>query len=60
MTFSNRSNRKYNLTQKPKPLSENKPAEVKELQTLTMAELNAIAGAGLELSNHNETMVSLI
>ncbi len=59
MTFSNRSNRKYNLTQKPKPLSENKPTEVKELQTLTIDELKAIAGGALG-SNHNETMVSLI
>ena len=48
------SNRKCNLTQKPTPFSENKPA-VKALQTLTMAELDAIAGARLSY-NHNETI----
>ncbi|MDJ0903748.1 MAG: hypothetical protein QNJ55_33660 [Xenococcus sp. MO_188.B8] len=46
------SNRKYNLTRKQTLFSANKP---KELQTLTIAELNAISGGRLA-NNHNETI----
>lgn len=46
------SNRKFNLTQKPTLFSENKP---QQLQTLTIDELDVIAGAGLRV-NHNETI----
>ena len=44
------------LSRKPKASSEDKPAKVRELQTLTLAELAVIAGAGLP-NNHNETVV---
>ena len=43
-----------------KPSSKGKSTEAKELQTLTIAELDAIAGSGLEIGglslNHNETI----
>ena len=48
------------LSQKLKPSSEDKPAKVRELQTLTITELDAISGSGLEVGglslNHNETI----
>ncbi len=34
-----------NLPQKQKPSTDNKPAKVTQLQTLTLAELDGIAGA---------------
>ena len=48
------SNQKLNLPKKPKAASKDR-----KLQTLTIAELDAIAGAqdGLALGNHNETMI---
>ena len=47
------SNQKLNLPKKPKAASKDR-----KLQTLTIAELDAIAGAqdGLALGNHNETI----
>ena len=44
-----------NLSRKPKPSSEDKPVKGRELQTLTISELNAIAGGALTV-NHNETI----
>ncbi len=47
---------KRNLSNNQKPSSEDKPAENKELQTLTISALDSISGSGLGL-NHNETVV---
>ena len=47
---------KNNLSHKPKPSSPARPTEIKQLQTLALSELDAIAGGALG-SNHNETMV---
>ena len=44
------------LAQKQKSFSEGQPAKVKEMQALTLAELEAIAGGGIRI-NHNETVV---
>ncbi len=65
-------NKNCNHSAKQQPSLENKPAKVKELQALTISELDAIAGAGIGTSpifrfifpgqvptNHNETIVSL-
>ena len=41
---------------KPKKSSQDRLAEVMELQILTIKELDAIAGAGIQI-NHNETLV---
>ena len=41
-----------------KPSSKAQSTEIRKLQTLTIAELNAIAGGRISL-NHNQTMVSL-
>ncbi len=48
--------KKRNLSPKQKPVPEPQPTEARGLQTLTIAELDAIAGAALS-ANHNETMV---
>ena len=49
---------KDNLSKKKRPSSQEKPHQVKEIQALTIAELDEIAGAGLRLTNHNQTLVS--
>ncbi|WP_088241186.1 hypothetical protein [Calothrix rhizosoleniae] len=50
-------NKNCNHPAKQKPSLENKPVKGKELQALTITELDTIAGAGLNLGNHNETVV---
>ena len=49
---------KDNLSKKKRPSSQEKPHQVKEIQALTIAELDEIAGAGLRLTNHNQTLVT--
>ena len=48
--------KKRNLSQKPQPSSEAQLVKIQELQTLTLADLEAISGAGVKM-NHNETVV---
>ena len=50
--------KKRNLSLKQKPIPEPQQFEVQELQTLTLAELEVIAG-GVLSSNHNETVVQI-
>ena len=50
---------KDNLSKNKRPSSQDKPHQVKEIQALTIAELDEIAGAGLAMGNHNQTLVSV-
>ena len=49
---------KDNQSKNKRPSSQEKPNQVKEIQALTIAELDDIAGAGLDMANHNQTLVS--
>ena len=52
-------NKQCNSSAKQQLPPGNKPSNVKELQALTITQLDAIAGAGLTMGNHNETIVKL-
>ena len=54
MAITNKDNQSKNK----RPSSQAKPHQVKEIQALTIAELDEIAGAGLAMGNHNQTLVS--
>ncbi len=49
--------KEQNLSLKQKLVLESQPAKVKQMQILTIAELDAISGSGFTI-NHNENLVS--